>query len=59
MERDAGADRVVREASAEYLADMIAQMARLARGTGQVHVAILLEAVISVQRAIAQGASAR
>lgn len=46
------------ETSAEYLLDMIEQLARLARGCGEVPVAIHLEAIIAARRAAEKDQSA-
>ena len=47
-----------RETVTEYLFDMIQQLAVLARETGELQVAIHLEAIIAAQRAIAKDPSA-
>lgn len=43
-----------REGATEYLLDMISELAKLARETGEIHVAIHLEAIIAARRAIAR-----
>ena len=50
--------KMTREETAEYLIDMMDQMAKLARQAGELHVAIHLEAIIAAQHAIAKDRSA-
>ena len=40
------------EAAREYLLDMLQQLARLARTSGEVQIAILLEAVLAVDKVV-------
>jgi len=40
------------EAAREYLLDMLQQLARLARASGEVQIAILLEAVLAVDQVV-------
>lgn len=47
-----------REAEVEYLFDMITELARLARRTGEPGVAIHLEAILAARRAVAMKESA-
>ena len=47
-----------REAEIEYLFDMIAELAKLARRIGEVGVAIHLEAILAARRAVALRESA-
>ena len=43
-----------RAATHEYIIDMVQQLARLARGSGEMQIAILLEAVLAADRAAAR-----
>ena len=44
-----------RAATHEYIVDMVQQLARLARGSGEVQIAILLEAVLAADQAARAG----
>ena len=43
-----------RAATHEYILDMVQQLARLARGSGEMQIAILLEAVLAADKAATQ-----